>query len=325
MSARPVQRLIGLAASATVVLALAACSSDTSSADEGSSGGGETETVKIGTLRGQPHFYAPFLYEDHAVDGVEFEVVTLDSTPALTDAVSSGTVDFAITGITATISGISQDRDLTIVASAADGGSGFIGGDDIQTVADLAGKKVGYIQGSAPEVAMRLILAENDVDPSSLELVAVPPPEMASAFNSGSVDAFFGTEIAVSLAQAAGGHEITDPYATPIGKVNIGLVTTGELAADDPELVQKVVDTHAATTDYMTDNIDEWLPEMVQEFGGDEAVFESALDNFWLRADLSEEYQTQVEALAGAMVDLGVIETAPTADELIDGSFAPQA
>ena len=24
----------------------------------------------VGTLRGQPHFYAPFLYEDHAVDGV---------------------------------------------------------------------------------------------------------------------------------------------------------------------------------------------------------------------------------------------------------------
>jgi NitT/TauT family transport system substrate-binding protein len=324
LSPSAVRRAIAGSAVATVVLSLAACGSDSDSA-EASGGSGETQTVTVGTLRGQPHFYAPFLYEDHAVDGVEFEVVTLDSTPALTDAVSSGTVDFAITGITATISGISQDRDLRIVASAADGGSGFIGGDDIQTVADLAGKKVGYIQGSAPEVAMRLILAENDVDPSSLELVAVPPPEMASAFNSGSVDAFFGTEIAVSLATAAGGHAITDPYDTPIGKVNIGLVTTGSMVEDDPELVQKVVDTHAATTEYMTDNIDEWLPEMVQEFGGDQAVLESALENFWLRADLSEEYQGQVEALAGAMVDLGLIETAPTADELVDASFAPES
>jgi NitT/TauT family transport system substrate-binding protein len=307
---------------ASAALALAGCGSDSADA-AGSSG--ETQTVTVGTLRGQPHFYAPFLYEDHAVDGVEFEVVTLDSTPALTDAVSSGTVDFAITGITATISGISQDRDLRIVASAADGGSGFIGGDDIQTVADLAGKKVGYIQGSAPEVAMRLILAENEVDPSNLELVAVPPPEMASAFSSGSVDAFFGTEIAVSLATAAGGHAITDPYDTPIGKVNIGLVTTGSMVEDDPELVQKVVDTHAATTEYMTDNIDEWLPEMVKEFGGDQAVLESALENFWLRADLSGEYQGQVEALAGAMVDLGVIDTAPAAADLVDATFAPQA
>ncbi|WP_369140978.1 ABC transporter substrate-binding protein [Modestobacter versicolor] len=324
MSPTAVRRAIAGTAVAATVLSLAACGSDSSEA--GASGGSEeTQTVTVGTLRGQPHFYAPFLYEENAVDGVEFEVVTLDSTPALTDAVSSGTVDFAITGVTATISGISQDRDLTIVASAADGGSGFIGGDDVDTVADLAGKKVGYIQGSAPEVAMRLILAENDVDPSSLELVAVPPPEMASAFNSGSIDAFFGTEIAVSLATAAGGHSITDPYDTPIGKVNIGLVTTGSLAADDPELVQKVVDTHAATTAYMTDNVDEWLPEMVQEFGGDQAVLESALENFWLRSDLSGEYQGQVEALATAMVDLGLIDTAPTADELVDASFAPES
>jgi len=307
---------------ASAALALAGCGSDSADAAGSSE---ETQTVTVGTLRGQPHFYAPFLYEDNAVDGVEFEVVTLDSTPALTDAVSSGTVDFAITGVTATISGIAQDRDLKIVASAADGGSGFIGGDDIQTVQDLVGKKVGYIQGSAPEVAMRLILAENDVDASSLELISVPPPEMASAFTSGSVDAFFGTEIAVSLAEASGGHSITDPYATPIGKVNIGLVTTGTLAEDDPDLVQKVVDTHAATTSYMTDNIDEWLPEMVAEFGGDQDVLESALENFWLRSDLSEEYQTQVEALATAMVDLGVIDTAPTADELVDATFAPQA
>ena len=322
MSARPVQRLIGLAASATVVVALAACSSDTSSADEASSGGGETETVKIGTLRGQPHFYAPFLYEDYAEDGVEFEVVILDSTPSLSDAVVSGAVDFAVTGVTSTISSIAQDRDMKIVASAADGGWGFIG-NDIDSVADLVGKKVGYIQGSAPEVALRLILEEEGVDPADLELIAVPPPELASALGSGSVDAFFGVEIGVSLAKAAGGEEIADPYSTAIGQVNIGLATTGAFIEENPELVQKVVDTHAATTDYMVDNIDEWLPEMVSEFGGDQDVLESALENFTLRTDLSEEYLTQVEALAGEMLGLGLIPSAPPVEDIVDGQFAP--
>jgi NitT/TauT family transport system substrate-binding protein len=324
LSPSAVRRAIAGSAVATVVLSLAACGSDSDSA-EASGGSGETQTVTVGTLRGQPHFYAPFLYEDHAVDGVEFEVVVLDTAPSLTDAVISGTVDFAITGVVATIASVAQDRDITMVASAADGGFGFIGGEGIETVADLAGQKVGYIQGSAPEVAMRLILEENGVDPSSLELVAVPPPEMASALGSGSIDAFFGTEIAVSLATAAGAQEITDPYDTPIGRVNLGLTTTGALIEEDPELVQKVVDTHAATTEYMADSIDEWLPEMVGEFGGDQGVFESALENFWLRADLSEEYQGQVEALAGAMLQLELIDTAPTAADLVDTSFAPDA
>ncbi|MCZ2804797.1 ABC transporter substrate-binding protein [Modestobacter sp. VKM Ac-2983] len=323
MSPQLVRRAIAGTVAATTVLALAACSSD--SAEASGSGDGGTETVTIGTLRGQPHFYAPFLYEEYAPEGVEFEVVVLDTAPSLTDAVISGDVDFSITGVVATIASVAQDRDITLVASAADGGFGFIGGEGIETVADLTGKTVGYIQGSAPEIAMRLILEENGIDPSSLELIAVPPPEMASALGSGSIDAFFGTEIAVSLATAAGANELTDPYATPIGRVNLGLTTTGALIEEDPELVQAVVDTHAATTEYMADNIDEWLPEMVAEFGGDQDVFESALDNFWLRADLSEEYQTQVEALADAMVSLDVIDTAPTAADLVDTSFAPDA
>ncbi|MCZ2839973.1 ABC transporter substrate-binding protein [Modestobacter sp. VKM Ac-2985] len=323
MSPQLVRRAIAGTVAATTLMGLAACSSD--SAGAGGSDDGGTETVTIGTLRGQPHFYAPFLYEEYAPEGVEFEVVVLDTAPSLTDAVISGAVDFAITGVVATVASVAQDRDITVVASAADGGFGFIGGEGIDTVADLTGTTVGYIQGSAPEIAMRLILEENGIDPSSLELIAVPPPEMASALGSGSIDAFFGTEIAVSLATAAGANELTDPYATPIGRVNLGLTTTGALIEENPELVQQVVDTHAETTEYMADNVDEWLPEMVAEFGGDQGVFESALDNFWLRADLSEEYQTQVEALAEAMVGLGVIDTAPTAADLVDTSFAPSA
>ncbi|MGY1841866.1 MULTISPECIES: ABC transporter substrate-binding protein [unclassified Modestobacter] len=322
MTHSAVRRAIAGTAVAATVLSLAACGSDAADADSGSAGG-ETQTVTIGTLRGQPHFYAPFLYADHAVDGVEFEVVVLDSTPSLSDALASGNVDFAVTGVTSTISSIAQDRDLKIVASAADGGWGFLGNGDIDTVADLVGKRVGYVQGSAPEVAMRLILAENDIDPSSLELVSVPPPEMSSALASGSIDAFFGVEIGVSLAEAAGAAEISDPYATPIGRVNIGLATSGQLIEDDPELVQKVVDTHAATTEYMAGDVEEWLPGMVAEFGGDQEVLESALENFWLRADLSDEYLEQVDALSAEMAGLGLIDEAPAATDIVDTQFAP--
>ena len=129
---------------------------------------------------------------------------------------------------------------------------------------------------------------------------------MASAFAAGDIAAFMGVEIGVSIAKANGGTEVVDPYSTPIGKVNIGLITTGALIEEDPELVQKVVDTHAATTEYMADNIEEWLPGMVEEFGGDEDVFTSALENFWLRSDLSDEYVGQLEALASAMAEIGL-------------------
>ncbi|SDQ60581.1 ABC transporter substrate-binding protein [Microbacterium sp. cf332] len=310
-------RIALLAAVSLAALVLTGCSS----AGDDTAGGDGVETVKIGTLRGQPHFYQPFLYADHAVDGVEFEVVTLDTTPALSDALVSGSIDFAITGVTPTISSISQNRDLRIVASAADGGSGFIGNGET-SLAELEGSQIGIVQGSAQEVALRLLIDDAGMSPDDFELTPIPVPEMASAFASGDIDAFMGVEIGVSIAKAAGGTEVVDPYSTAIGRVNIGLVTTGELIEENPELVQRVVDTHAATTAYMADNIDEWLPGMVEEFGGDEEVFTSALENFWLRSDLSDEYVGQLEALAEAMASIGLITSTPTADTIVDTSFA---
>lgn len=309
---------IAAALAVASVLILSACSSgDTTPA---SSDAAETVTVKIGTLRGQPHFYQPFLYDDHAVVGVKFEVVTLDTTPALSDALVSGSIDFAISGVTPTISSIAQGRDLKIIASAADGGSGFIGNGE-SSLDELVGKKIGIVQGSAQEVALRLLIDEAGLTPEDFELSVIPVPEMASAFIAGDIDAFMGVEIGVSIAKNAGGTEVVDPYSTPIGKVNIGLVTTGKLIEENPELVQKVVDTHAATTAYMADNIEEWLPGMVEEFGGDEDVFTSALANFWLRSDLSDEYVGQLSALAEAMASIGLITTTPTGDDIVDTSF----
>lgn len=309
---------IAAALAVASVLFLSACSSgDTTPA---SSDAAETVTVKIGTLRGQPHFYQPFLYDDHAVDGVKFEVVTLDTTPALSDALVSGSIDFAISGVTPTISSIAQGRDLKIIASAADGGSGFIGSGE-SSFEELVGKKIGIVQGSAQEVALRLLIDEAGLTPEDFELSVIPVPEMASAFIAGDIDAFMGVEIGVSIAKNAGGTEVVDPYSTPIGKVNIGLVTTGKLIEENPELVQKVVDTHAATTAYMADNIEEWLPGMVEEFGGDEDVFTSALANFWLRSDLSDEFVGQLSALAEAMASIGIITTTPTGDDIVDTSF----
>jgi NitT/TauT family transport system substrate-binding protein len=315
----PRTRLLAVAVTATsAALLLAGCSS--SPAAGGSDD--ETVTVTIGTLRGQPHFYQPFLYNDYAVDGVEFEVVTLDTTPALSDALASGSIDFAISGVTPTISSVSQDRDLTIVASAADGGSGFIGNGET-SLDDLVGERIGIVQGSAQEVALRLLIDDAGLTPEDFDLAVIPVPEMASAFMAGDIAAFMGVEIGVSIAKAAGGTEVLDPYSTDIGRVNIGLVTTGALVEEDPELVQRVVDTHAATTAYMADNIDEWLPGMVEEFGGDEEVFTSALENFWLRSDLSDEYVAQLEALATAMTDIGLIDEAPAAEDIVDTTFAP--
>lgn len=307
-----------VAAAAVLPLLLASCTSTGGGDDEA----GATTTVTVGTLRGQPHFYAPFLYSDHATGDLDYEVVTLDTAPALNDALLSGTVDMAVGSITTTVAGAAQGRDVKVVAGAADGGSGLVGDPSIETVADLAGKRVGYLESSSQYVALQLMLEDAGVDLSELELVSLAAPEFFTAFDTGQIDAFLAPEIGVSLALGAGGEEIASPYDTEIGRVNIGLLASGEFIDAEPEAVQEVVDTHAAATAYMAENQDEWLPAMVEEYGGDEEVFSTALDNFWLRSDLAPTYVEEIGELSAQMERLGMIDEAPGLDEVVDTSFA---
>lgn len=299
-------------------LLLAACSSP--SVAGGDDDTEETVTVTVGTLAGQPQLYQPFLYEQFGPDNYEFNVITLDTTPDLNDALISGSVDFAVTGWTPGISTISEGRDLTFIAGAADGGTGFVGQPGMTDLNDLIGATVAVIPTSSMQVQFLLTLEDQGIDPADMEIITLAPADMFNALTTGSVDAFAGAEIAVSLAVQAGHPVLADPYQTEVGAMNLGFATTGALIEEDPELVQAVVDTHRATIDHMNSD-SEWVEEMIATFGGDQEIVEMALENFDLRWDLPEDYLPQIEAFAVQMQELRMITATPSLDEIVDTSF----
>ncbi|WP_182111941.1 ABC transporter substrate-binding protein [Actinotalea sp. JY-7876] len=318
MTARPTARL----RPTTALLAVAALAGlggcAAAGADEPD---GATGTVTVGTLKGQPHLFAPFLYEDFLPDGMEVEVVQFDTSPDIKNAVVSGNVDFGVTGVPSALSGVAAGQDVVVVAAAADGGSNIVGTTDITSVADLVGRTVGYPQGASQEILLRLTLEEHGVDIEELDLVNLPFSDMANALASGQIDAFASAELGPSIAMLDGAHQIVSPYDTPVGKVNIGLVTTQRLIDSDPELVQAVVDTHIEATEAMLADPEAWSSGVVEQFGLDAAVVDTAIGNIWPRWSLDAEYRAQVEALAEQMHGLGYLDASPTADEVIDPTF----
>ena len=311
-------RTFGAAAAA---LALAATVTGCSSASAGDGAAAGTTTVTVGTLKGQPHLFHPFFYEELAADGVEFEVIQFDTSPDIKNAVVSGSVDFGVTGVPAALSGVAVGEDVRVVASAADGGTGIVGLPEIDGVADLAGRTVGYPQGASQEILLRLTLEAHGVEIDDLELVNLPFSDMANALASGQIDAFSSAELGPSIAKQDGAVDVVDPYETPVGRVNIGLVTTQGLIDEDPETVQAVVDTHVAATEYMVDNPEAWADGVVEQFGLDAAVVETALGNIWPRWDLDAEYRDQVTALTEEMHALGYLDAVPSADDVFDTTF----
>lgn len=333
MSRSPRRRAVTAAATVAALAAvLAGCG--TADAEPGTAGGDATAgddasggdddavtTVTVGTLRGQPHLFHPYFYDELAAEGLEFEIILFDTSPDIKNAVVSGSIDIGVTGIPAALSGIAVGEDVKVIASAADGGTGIVGDPEIDGVTDLVGRTVGFPQGASQEILLRLTLEAHGVDIDDLELVNLPFSDMANALATGQIDAFSSAELGPSIAKQAGAVDVVDPYETPVGRVNIGLITTQRLIDSDPELVQAVVDTHVAAAEHMAADPDAWGDGVVEQFGLDPDVVAIALENIWPRWELDAEYLDQVVALTEQMHGLGYLDATPTADDVFDTTF----
>lgn len=303
------------ASSVCFVFALTGCTG------EASAQGGDGEVVQIATLR-QPHLFAPYVYQDFAPEGTTIEVVPMSDSTAIKNAVVNGDVEFGVLGVPSVLAGISQEEDIKIIASAADGGTGIVGNEGIEGVEGLAEKKVGYVPGSSQEILLRQTLAQAGMDADTdIELVNIGFADMPDALERGDIDAFSSAEVGPSIAILNGAHSIVSPYETPIGKVNISLATTGALIESDPELVQSIVDTHVLATNHLLEDKEAWATGVQSNFSFDDDVLAKALDNIWLRTEIGEDYISQVTELGGQMLDLGTLEAEPDATNIFDTTF----
>ncbi|WP_432545450.1 ABC transporter substrate-binding protein [Kineococcus sp. SYSU DK004] len=297
---------------------MSACAAPTSV-----TGSAETDgTVSVGTLRGQPHLYTPYFYERFVPEGTEVEIVLFDSSTDIKNAVVSGAVDFGVAGAPSALAGVAAGQDVRIVASSADGGTGIVATPEVQAPGDLVGKRIGYPRGASQEILLKLALDAQGIDPDAdVELVNLPFSDMADAMATGQIDAFSSAELGPSIARLAGAHDVLDPYGSPVGRVNIVLMTTAATIEESPAIVQDVVDAHVRATDLMVEDPQEWVDGVVDTFGIDRAVVETSVRNIWPRSDLSQEYRDQVSALADEMVAFDQLPSLPDREAVFDTTF----
>ncbi|WP_156761016.1 ABC transporter substrate-binding protein [Microbacterium karelineae] len=302
---------------------LAGCSVDSTIADaEAGTAGG---AITIGTLRAQPHLYTPFTYDDFAPEGTEIEVVLFDTSSDIKNAVVSGSIDFGVTGAASVISGVAEEQDVTIVASSADGGTRIVASPDITSVDDLIGAKVGFPMGATQEILLKRTLEAQGLDPlSDVELVNLPFSDMATAYGSGQIDAFISAETGPSIAITEGAYELISAYDTEIGRTNIVLAARPSYIADNPEVVQTIVDAHVAASEHLAAHPDEWSAGLVDEFAIEKDVVDAAIENIWPRWEVDEAFIATLEAMSVEMAAFDQIANEADIEELVDTTFVDQ-
>jgi len=154
-------------------------------------------TLRVGMLRISPHLMAPRFYARFLPPGLAVETLAFNNSTEIKTAVVTGSVDFAVTGITAALQGAARGEPFVVLAAAADGASAIVARDDhgIDGVERLAGKRVGYVPGSAQDVLLRLSLRARGMDADKdVRLVKVGFGDMPNALERGDIDAFSGAE-----------------------------------------------------------------------------------------------------------------------------------
>ena len=211
---------------------------------------------------------------------------------------------------------------------ASDGADVFVAGSDIQSIADLKGKRVGAGFGTYGELYVRTLLQQNGVSLADVTMVNSPAEGAVEAFSS-QVDAIHTYEPYASETLNNGAHILSTSSETP--NLMLGEMTfTAALVKERPEDIQAFTDAWFEAVDWMYANPDQ-VPAIVAKafgipvdyvwFGGDK-VFTLAEARALTQPgnDYSSAYYVTQQYIDFLVVS-GSLTTKMSPEDLIDPSF----
>jgi NitT/TauT family transport system substrate-binding protein len=259
------------AAVATAVLLVTGCSGD----DGGSAGGGGaeggtgTQTIALGII---PIIdVAPvYLGQEQgffADQGIELDLSAGQGGAAIVPGVASGSIDIGFGNNFSLVVAASSGLPLKVIASGVDSTGDrerdqfTIVTDDpaITRPADLAGKRVATntVNAIGDSVVSASVRADGG-DPSTIQFVELPFPNMAAALQAGDVDAAWLVEPFVTLAEQQGVRVLTTPL-NDFTDVRIEVstyFTSTRFLQESPDLVERFTTAMDESLTYAQENPD---------------------------------------------------------------------
>lgn len=134
------------------------------------------------------------LFEKH---GLDVEVIMFQSGVEMINGLLAGSHEVNTMGSIPYLSGVSNGFPLVLIghlhgnalAESYIDNVGIAARNDITSIADLAGRKIGLPRGTGAEGYVLGVLAQAGLSESDVELVNVKPPELPTALLNGDVDA----------------------------------------------------------------------------------------------------------------------------------------
>lgn len=318
-----------------VFLILSACGGESSAS--GSSG--EKEKVVIGYFPNLNHAPAMVakekqMYEKQLGDDVEVEYRTFPDGSAFMTALATGDIQGGLVGPGPAMNNFISGVDVEVIAASSTGGTVIVSrkGSGVKTAEDIKehtfiSPRVGCTHDVQFETYMKKLGITSNRTSGTMKHVTGKPAQYTTIFENGDVDVAATPEPWGSVLEAeVGANVVIDSDEISFGKTLPAavFVTSSDLAENNPELVQHLVDAHKESVDYINENQAEAIDitiNSIDEITGhklDHDVMESA----WERTDFVYEIdQDAIQDFGDSSYDLQFLKEKPDFTDFVDASF----
>lgn len=309
-----------IAAAAVLLPALAACGGG----QETGAGGNAALTVgAIPIVDTAPIFLGKekgFFEEE----GIDLDIKLTSGGAAAVPGVVSGEFEFAFGNVVSVMVARDKGLDLRFVANGVsttgDPKSDFSGvvvsGDsDVQSPADLVGKRVGVNNlNNIGDTTIRYIVEQAGGDPEDMKFVEVAFPDAPAALEQGNVDAAWILEPFLSAAVGDGGRVVSYNYAEFDSDLDIaGYFASAKYIEANPDVVESFTAAMNRSLEYAQKN-----PDEVRDIVGTYTeIPEETRQKMILPAFRAEFSQEAAQKLGEVGVKYGTLQNEPDLETML--------
>ncbi|WP_270749784.1 NrtA/SsuA/CpmA family ABC transporter substrate-binding protein [Fusobacterium hominis] len=202
-------------------------------------------------------------------DNIKVNFYELTTGPEQTNALAAGELDFLhALGGTSAIIAASNGVDLKITNVYSRSPKGFMlltKNSDINSAADLVGKKVAGPKGTILHQVLVGYLTKNGYKENDVEFINMKLPDAMAALETGNVDAALLAGPVALKAIKNGANVITDGEGLTQGLIVTAV--SGKFLKENPDLVKRFVSTNEKAVNFIGTNFDETIDIVAKDVG----------------------------------------------------------
>ena len=273
-----------------------------------------SDTVRIGSFSTAVD-YAPYLIaknkgwfeEAFKEKGKKVEFVEFQSLPPLNEALATNRIDVLFQAEPPAIVGKAAGIDVKIVEISCSITLGLLvnPNSNIQTVADLKGKKIALLAGTGVHYGVLKILGENGISKSDVEIIDMMPPDAKNAFETGRVDAWAIWSPFIDQSELSkSGTVLPDNYF----EIQSIMAARGKFVADNKVEFAVILDVFQKAKKWMLQNQQEAQAIVAKELDLELEVVKLAWERHGWTAEISPEIIQDIQNKADFLFNERFVE-----------------